>query len=109
LCSNLFHLGAATLCSPTLRGDDMTITVEFFGIPRARAGTAATTAQGRCLGEVLSDLAGRFPEFARDCLDGNRLRPGFTANLRGERFVTDPQTPLAEGDTVLLLSVDAGG
>jgi hypothetical protein len=26
-----------------------------------------------------------------------------------ERFVTSPDTPLCEGDTVLLLSLDAGG
>ena len=87
----------------------MPVIVELFGIPRARAGVAAATAVGRCLGDVLVDLAERFPGLAESCLDGRTLRPGFTANIGGERFVTDPETLLNDGDTVLLLSLDAGG
>jgi molybdopterin converting factor small subunit len=87
----------------------MQINVELFGIVRARAGTAQTTAVGECLGEVLADLAVRFPALGATCIDGCRLRPSFTANVDGQRFVTTPETPLKEGDTVLLLSLDAGG
>jgi molybdopterin converting factor small subunit len=87
----------------------MQVEVELFGIPRARAGTSRTTAQGACLGEVLADLAGRFPALAEACIDGRTLRPGYTANLDGRRFITAPDTPLAEGEKVLLLSMDAGG
>ena len=53
----------------------MLIQVEFFGIPRARAGIEKTTANGSCLGEVLAELATRFPELAETCFDGRRLRP----------------------------------
>jgi molybdopterin converting factor small subunit len=87
----------------------MQVDVELFGIPRARAGTSKTTAQGACLGDVLADLARRFPDLAEACIDGRSLRPSYTANLGGRRFVTAPETPLSEGETVLLLSVDAGG
>ena len=87
----------------------MPVRVELFGIVRARAGVAATTAVGWTLGDVLADLATKFPTLAEMCIDGRRLRPGFTANLGGERFVTAAETPLADGDTVLLLSLDAGG
>ena len=87
----------------------VTITVELFGIARARAGTARTTAQGDCLGDLLADLATRFPSLARSCIEGRHLRPGFTANLSGNRFVTEPETILTEGETVLILSLDAGG
>jgi len=87
----------------------MPITVELFGIPRARAGVDEVTVSGNCLGEVLVDLARRYPGLAESCLDGQNLRPGYTANLRGERFVTDPGTPLADGDTLLLMALDAGG
>jgi molybdopterin converting factor small subunit len=87
----------------------MQVRVELFGIPRARAGIAHTTAAGPCLGDVLIDLASRFPELATECIDGRRLRAGFTANLDGERFVTEPNTRLRDGETVLILSVDAGG
>ncbi len=87
----------------------MPVTVELFGIPRARAGVAATTAVGRCLGDVFVDLAERFPGLAESCIEGRALRPGYTANLGGERFVTSSETLLNDGDTVLLLSLDAGG
>jgi len=87
----------------------MPVTVEFFGIPRTRAGVAQTTASGSSLGDVLIHLAGRFPRLAETCIDRNNLRAGFVANLDGEQFVTDPKTKLADGARVLLLSLDAGG
>jgi len=87
----------------------MSITVELFGIPRARAGVSVVNVRGNCLGEVLLDLAKQCPDLVESCLDGQNLRPGYTVNLRGERFVTDPETPLADGDTLLLMTLDAGG
>lgn len=87
----------------------MQVEVELFGIPRARAGTAQTTAVGHCLGDVLVDLAARFPALAEACIEGRRLKPNFVANLGGRQFVTLPETPLTTGDTVLLMSLDAGG
>jgi molybdopterin converting factor small subunit len=87
----------------------MQVSVELFGIPRSRAGLAQTFAVGSNLGDVLADLAGKFPRLADSCIDGRSLRPGFVVNLSAERFVTSPETPLREGDTVLLLSLDAGG
>ena len=87
----------------------MLVHVELFGIPRARAGVDRTTASGSCLGDVLNDLAGRFPELATSCIDNRQLRSGFTANLCGEKFVTDPDTQIRDGDTLLLLNLDAGG
>ncbi|REJ69266.1 MAG: molybdopterin synthase sulfur carrier subunit [Planctomycetota bacterium] len=85
------------------------IEVELFGIPRSRAGVAKTTAQGERLGEVLGDLEARFPGLAESCIEGGQLKPGYVCNVGGQRFVTDPQLPLAAGDVVLLLSADAGG
>jgi molybdopterin converting factor small subunit len=87
----------------------MQVLVELFGIPRARAGTAHTYAAGSDLGDVLADLASRFPLLAETCIDGRSLRPGYIVNVGAERFVTSPETPLHEGDRVLLLSLDAGG
>lgn len=87
----------------------MQVDVELFGIPRLRAGTARTTAEGECLGDVLADLAARFPALAATCIDGRRLRPSFVANLGGRRFATSPDTRLLVGEAVLLLSADAGG
>jgi molybdopterin converting factor small subunit len=87
----------------------MQIEVELFGIPRARAGLSRISAVGENLGDVLADLAQRFPALAEACIEGRSLRPGFIVNLGAERFVTAPDTPLQEGDVVLLLSLDAGG
>jgi molybdopterin converting factor small subunit len=87
----------------------MQVAVELFGIPRARAGLAQTFAMGKNLGDVLADLARRFPQLAETCIDGRLLRPGYIVNLGTERFVTEPETPMREGETVLLLSLDAGG
>jgi molybdopterin converting factor small subunit len=87
----------------------MQVAVEFFGIPRARAGTASAMAQGTNLGDVLADLVRQFPSLGETCVDGRELRAGYIANLGAERFVTSSETPLREGDTVLLMSLDAGG
>lgn len=87
----------------------MPISVEFFGIVRARAGMEATVSEGETLGEVLTDLATRFPTLADTCIDKGTLKAGFMANLGGARFVTDPETRLNAEDTLLILSMDAGG
>lgn len=87
----------------------MQVVVELFGIARSRAGVSQTTATGECLGDVLADLAARFPSLAQTCIAGRDLRPGFMANIGGKRFVTAQETLLTEGEAVLLLPVDAGG
>ena len=87
----------------------MLVNVEFYGIPRSRTKVASASATGATLGEILLDLATRFPALRESCMDGSALKPGFVANLRGDRFVSDPNTMLQEGDWLLLLSMDAGG
>jgi molybdopterin converting factor small subunit len=87
----------------------MTVTIELFGIPRSRAKIARTEVKAANLAEALAELATRFPELGESCIDGDRLRDGLIANLNGDRFVSDPQTPLADGDSLLILSADAGG
>ena len=87
----------------------MQVEVELFGIPRARAGVVRTTAEGRDLGDVLADLAAKYPRLAETCIDGRSLRSGYVVNLGAKQFVTSPETPLTEGESVLLMSLDAGG
>lgn len=82
--------------------------VEFLGIPRARAGVAEVEVDAATLGQLLLTLAGRFPALG-DLMPSGSLHPSITANLNGDLFVTDPTTPLAKDDRVLLLSSDAGG
>jgi len=37
------------------------------------------------------------------------LQPAYTLNINGQRFTTDPATPLRDGDSLILLAVDVGG
>ena len=91
----------------------MAIRVEFYGIPRRRAGVAETTVptgnDGTRLGDVLRGLVVQFPALSGDCLDGDRLRLTVAASLDGRRFLTDPNTRLQAGECLLLLSADGGG
>jgi molybdopterin converting factor small subunit len=82
--------------------------VELLGIARERAGVAELQLEADTLGQLLTALAVRFPSFA-DVVAVDRLAPSFAANLNGDRFISDPGTPLSERDSVLILSADAGG
>jgi molybdopterin converting factor small subunit len=82
--------------------------VELFGVPRERAGISGVEIQAETLGQLLEKLAARVPPLA-EFIGANRLHPVFVANLNGDRFVSDPATPLREDDHLLILSADAGG
>jgi molybdopterin converting factor small subunit len=82
--------------------------VELLGLPRERIGVAVLDLEADTLGQLLVTLAARFPSFG-DLVTGDGLEPSIVANLNGDRFITDPETPLDEHDSVLLLSADAGG
>ena len=92
---------------PTVR-----IRVEFYGIARARAGVADAFVQlpagNATLGALIQRLGGQFAEL-EECFAGPRLRPGFTANIDGDRFVTSPDAVVRNGEIVLIMSADAGG
>ena len=82
--------------------------VELLGVPRERAGIAELDLQASTLGELLVALAVRFPSLG-ELITTDRLPASVVANLNGDRFVSDPATRLSEGDSVLILSADAGG
>ncbi len=87
----------------------MSIRVEFYGIARSRAEVPETTVDARRLGELLRELECRFPGLAPGCISDGQLAKGFVANVNGQRFTADTNTPLTDGDCVLILSADAGG
>jgi molybdopterin converting factor small subunit len=82
--------------------------VELLGLPRERAGVAELELEADTFGQLLAALAARFPSFS-ELISVDRLQPSFTANLNGDRFISDPGTPLRQSDSVLILSADAGG
>jgi molybdopterin converting factor small subunit len=85
------------------------VTIELFGVPRLRAGVGKVTVEADTVSAALNALEGACPKLAGSVLSGGRLHSAYTLNLNGERFVTDSATPLSEGDTLILLSVDVGG
>jgi len=82
--------------------------VEFLGVPRERAGIAELDVQVDTLGRLLATLAARMPGLA-ELIAVDRLHPSLVASLNGDRFISDPGTPLGDDDCVLILSADAGG
>ncbi len=91
----------------------MAIRVEFFGTVRSRTGVAETALapiDGKIrLGEALAILAARFPKLSGHCLSGNHIADGYAACVDGKLFVEDAEYELEDGQTLLLMSSDAGG
>lgn len=85
------------------------IAVEFYGVPRLRAGLARVAIRAAGLGDALAILAGRCPGLSDSVIVEGRLHPAYRLNLNGERFVSDPALALREGDTLIFLSADVGG
>jgi molybdopterin converting factor small subunit len=82
--------------------------VEFLGIPRERAGISELEVEAATLGQLLGTLAVRYPGL-QTLITADRLHPSLAANLNGDVFVSDPGTPFAQDDRLLILSADAGG
>ena len=85
------------------------VQVEFFGIARRRAGVESVTLDAASLREVCRQLVVQLPARSEICTDDGRLKAGFLASVNGRTFVSEPETPLRDGDAVVLLSADAGG
>lgn len=85
------------------------VIIELFGVPRLRAGVGSLTVEAATVGEALVALGRACPVLLGSVLTGGVLDPAYTVNINGERFVTDPTTSLAEGDSLILLTMDVGG
>jgi hypothetical protein len=85
------------------------ITIELYGVPRLRAGIGCVAVGGTRLGDALEGLGHACPSLAGSVVADRSVHPGYRLSLNGERFVSDPDTPLADGDVLLLLSADVGG
>jgi molybdopterin converting factor small subunit len=85
------------------------VTIEFYGIPRQRAGRAELTVQARTIDDLLSQVEQACPALAGLVRPDGRLAPQYLLNVDGREFATDLQRRLYPGERVLLLSADAGG
>jgi molybdopterin converting factor small subunit len=86
-----------------------TITVEFFGVPRQRAGRAELTVAATTLAQVVEAIEKACPRLmGLRGMDG-RLAKHYLLSVDGQRFVRDFSEELPSGSRLLLLSADAGG
>jgi molybdopterin converting factor small subunit len=82
--------------------------VEFLGIPRERAGVGELQIEAATLGQVFDELAIRFPALG-EFITAGELHPACAANLNGDTFVSDRDTPMDDSDHLIILSADVGG
>ena len=83
--------------------------IELFGIARRRAGTDAVEVEAATLREAVHGLGRACPGLVPEVVEDGRLTGACLASLNGDRFVSDGDTALKEGDTLLILGSQAGG
>lgn len=75
-------------------------------------GAASVTAEGATIGEVFSDLTGRFPGLAGQLVDGDGALHKFVnvyVNDDDIRYLDQLDTKVGDGDVVSILPAVAGG
>jgi hypothetical protein len=85
------------------------VIVEFFGMPRLRAGRSELRVAATTIAEVLGQVERSCPGLTGLVRADGRLEPHYLLSIDGQRFVTDINKKLAGGERLLLLSADAGG
>ena len=86
----------------------MNLVVEFFGVPRARAGRSELEVPAGTVAEILARVEAACPGLKGLRRDG-RLAPHYLLSLDGSQFLDDPDRALRPGQRLVLLSADAGG
>ena len=85
------------------------VTVEFFGVPRQRAGRAQLVVSAGTIIETLKQVGQACPALNDLVQAGGKLAPHYALSLNGQKFLRDLDQLLTPGDRLLLLSADAGG
>jgi hypothetical protein len=85
------------------------VTIEFYGVPRQRAGRSSLSVSAGTLRDALSMLTKTCPAL-RDILspDG-RISAHYLLSFDGTEFVCDLDRRLHPGERLLVMSADAGG
>ena len=89
-------------------------TVELFGAARFFAHTrevSLTLPAGATIAHVYAALAEELPMLVGRVIEPDRARlsEGFACNVNGLDFVRSPLATVASGDSIFILSADAGG
>ena len=75
-------------------------------------GQSEIEAEGKTVGEILQDLTGRFPQLRQHLYGGDGELRAFVnvfLNQDDVRGLQGPATPVAPGDTVMIIPSIAGG
>lgn len=97
-------VGAKILSTPAAE-----VTVEFYGIPRHRAGLAEVTVAAGTLAEVLNRVSSHCTGLGDLFEADGSLNRQYLLSIDGNVFVTDLHRPIDAAERLLLLSADAGG
>jgi molybdopterin-guanine dinucleotide biosynthesis protein A len=81
------------------------VRVELYDVARRLAGRERIDVDAATLGDVVRELSAACPALGRELTAAAHWR----FSLGGERFVDDPRTSMADGDSLLVLSAQAGG
>jgi molybdopterin converting factor small subunit len=85
------------------------IRVELYDVARRLAGRERVDVVATTIGEALLAAVRACPGLAEAVLADGRPSPHFRVSVGGARFVEDPATVLADGDSLVVISAQAGG
>jgi molybdopterin converting factor small subunit len=93
--------------------DAMSVEVRLPTLLRANAdGAASVTAEGGTVGEVFTELIGRYPGLSDQLVDGSGGLHKFVNVYRNDddiRYLDQLDTKVTDGDTISILPAVAGG
>jgi molybdopterin converting factor small subunit len=84
-----------------------TITVEFYGLARLRAGRAELSVEAETVGEALVEADAACPNL--HALSDTGLSRNYRVSIGGKRFIENLAEALLDRDTLLIFGADAGG
>jgi molybdopterin-guanine dinucleotide biosynthesis protein A/molybdopterin converting factor small subunit len=89
-------------------------TVELFGVAQLLTGRREITLAlhpGATIGDVFEALAGKLPSLSGRVIstDGTSLIEGYACNVNGLEFVRSAEARVKPGDSIAIISADAGG
>lgn len=95
-------------------GGAIPCTVELYGMARLLAKTAKVALvlpPQAALSSVFVALAGELPVLVGPVIapDRSKLTSGYACNINGLDFVRDPTFKINPGDSIIIISNDAGG
>lgn len=96
------------------RNRNVHCTVELFSVARLRAKTdkvLLTLPEDATLAHVFTALAEKLPALVGAVIEpgGKTLAGGHACNINGRDFVRDPGARVRSGDSIFIISADAGG